>query len=491
MFQYQYQGLKPLTTAHLAQTMTLLGMTADELIQKVESELANNPALELIEERRCPTCHKILLHQGPCPVCSSPKGSDSEEPIVFISSQDEYFSTRSLRADNYSGEDLPDDNIAPEETLPTYVLRQIASELKPEDHLIVAHILTSLNDDGLLETTPLEISRYHHVSLAKVNSLILLIQKSDPIGVGSTSPEEALIVQLKILRENRNGVPPLAERAVREGLSLLSRHQYAELAKCLNISKSDVEEIAIFISKNLNPFPGRAHWGNRHQNNNDAPRVYHKPDIIVNQMNSEIDSQLVVEILLPIRGTLQINPLFRQTLKIAPDETAEKWKKDLESASLFIKCIQQRNNTMQKLMAFIVKYQRSFILKGEKHLLPITRVKVSEELGVHESTISRAVSGKCLQLPTGQIIPLSRFFDRSLHIRAQLKDIIDSEGSSYTDTQLASILTQKGINIARRTVAKYRAMEGILPAHQRKNLKKSKKPKWSTYSLSKQEIQTL
>jgi RNA polymerase sigma-54 factor len=490
MFQFQYQTQKPLTTAHLAQTMTLLGMTSAELSQKVEAELANNPALELIEERRCPTCHKILLHPGPCLVCSSPKSSDVEEPIVFISSQDDHYSSHSIRNDHYSGEELPDDNIAPEENLPTYVLRQIASELNPEDHLIVAHILTSLDDDGLLTTTPFDISRYHHVPVSEVNSLIQLIQKSDPIGVGSTSPEEALLVQLNILRENGNAVPPQAERAIREGLSLLSRHQYSELAKDLEISKSGVEEIALFISNNLNPFPGRAHWGDSRQKSNDTPSVYHKPDIIVNQMPSENDGQLMVEILLPIRGTLQVNPLFRQTLKAAPEETAENWKKDLESASLFIKCIQQRNNTMQKLMAYIVKFQRSFILKGEKHLLPITRAEVSIKLGVHESTISRAVAGKCLQLPTGQIIPLSRFFDRSLHIRAQLKDIIESESSSYTDTQLASILTQKGINIARRTVAKYRAMEGILPAHMRKNLKNSKKPKWSTYSLSSQEFLT-
>jgi RNA polymerase sigma-54 factor len=198
-----------------------------------------------------------------------------------------------------------------------------------------------------------------------------------------------------------------------------------------------------------------------------------------------VDNQLLVEILLPLRGTLQINSLFQQMIKNAPDDTIEKWKKDLERASLFIKCIQQRNNTMEKLMTFIVKYQRSFILKGEKFLHPITRAAVANELGVHESTISRAVSGKCLQLPSKKIVPLSIFFDRSLPIRARIKDIINSEDYPLTDSQIATLLDEQGIKIARRTVAKYRAMEGILPAHMRKNIRKAVSTRWSTYSLTK------
>jgi RNA polymerase sigma-54 factor len=126
---------------------------------------------------------------------------------------------------------------------------------------------------------------------------------------------------------------------------------------------------------------------------------------------------------------------------------------------------------MQRLMKYIAKEQSEFILKGEKYLQPTTRAEVAEELEVHESTISRAVSGKCVQLPSGRIIPLSMFFDRSLPIRFQLREIIQEEPFVYTDSQLVELLSQRGINIARRTVAKYRSMEGILPAHQRKKLK--------------------
>lgn len=471
MFQYQVQSIKPLTTAHLAQTMTLLGMTSAELGEKIESELAKNPALELVEDRRCPTCRRTLQDSGPCPICSRPKSWETEEPIVFISSISDYYTAQSSQNSSYSIEDLPDDNFAPKEDLPSYVLRQIASELEIDDRPIAAHILTSLNEDGFSQITPLEISRYHHVPVSKVEHIITLIQKADPIGVGSAAPEEALLVQLQVLRENGNSIPELAEKAIKEGMSYLSRHQYAELAKSLKVHTSEAEQLARFISNNLNPFPGRSHWGDIRQNTNDHPPVYTQPDIIIKQLYQSADSSLVVEILLPLRGTLQINSLFRKTLRDAPDDSIEKWKKDLENANLLIKCIQQRNNTMQRLMAYLAEYQRSFILKGDKYLRPTTRAAVSKILDVHESTISRAVAGKCLQLPTGRIIPLSRFFDRSLPIRAYLNEMIKYEKQPLTDSQLAKQLSKIGFGIARRTVAKYRSMEGILPAHLRKNLK--------------------
>ena len=489
MFQSQVTAQKQLITAHLTQTMSLLGMTSAELSQKIDSELSKNPALEMIEERHCPTCRRTLIEPGPCPICSSPQGNETEEPIVFVSSNDDYYYSKPSRVSQTSSDELPDDNIAPADDLATYVLKQIASDITEDERPIVAHVLTSLDDDGLLTTTPFEISRFHFVPTASVERLINLIKRADPIGVGSQSPEEAMLIQLKTLREYNQSVPPLAEEAIRNGLHLLSRHQYSELAKILGISDSEAENLAHFISTNLNPYPGRAHWGDTRQKNYNDPQVYQKPDIIVRGLNNNDSDSMVVEILLPQRGTLQVNSLFRQTLKQLPDDAAEKWKKDLESANLFIKCIQQRNNTMQKLMKYLAKSQRSFILKGEKYLKPTTRAEIAEELGFHESTISRAVAGKSILLPSGKIIPLSKFFDRSLPIRIQLKDIIESEDRPLTDSQLAKILTKKGYKIARRTVAKYRTMEGILPAHMRKNLKKSKKTQWSTYSLSNQETQ--
>jgi len=122
---------------------------------------------------------------------------------------------------------------------------------------------------------------------------------------------------------------------------------------------------------------------------------------------------------------------------------------------------------MRKLMELLVSQQRDFILEGARHLEPMTRAHVAEEIGVHESTISRAVAHKSVALPDGRIIPLAKFFDRSLSIRDRIKEIVRNEAKPLTDDQIASVLGDEGVKIARRTVAKYRAIEGILPARLR------------------------
>ncbi|MEN8172525.1 MAG: hypothetical protein ABFS03_06545 [Chloroflexota bacterium] len=468
----QTQQLRPQTTAHLAQTMALLNMTSVELKQRIESELAQNPALELVDENRCRACGRTLIHSGPCPVCSQRLKQDSQEPIVFTASEQDFYQglDKGSRVTNSLPEDLPDDNLSPTVDLATFVLSQIAADLhEDQDRLIAAHILTSLDSNGLLDTDPIDISRYHHVPLSRVENVLTLIRRVEPTGVGSTSPKEALLVQLEILGKSQS-IPTGTKRAIDKGMSLLSRHHYAQLGKQLNLTTPQIEEIAHFISANLNPFPARAYWGNFRQGSETKPQVYHKPDIIIRYLDEHPDSPFVVEILFPIRGALRINPLFRKEIKKASSEMASQWQHDFEKANLLIKCLRQRGNTMQQLMTHITTHQREFINHGDKHLKPITRANVAEILNVHESTISRAVSGKTAQLPNGRIIPLSQFFDRSLPIRTEIKEIISCEKKFLTDSQVASILSKKGYNIARRTVAKYRTMEGIPSARTRQNM---------------------
>jgi RNA polymerase sigma-54 factor len=462
MFQSHIQVLRPLTTAHLAQTMTLLSLSAAELRQQVEAELASNPALELTNEIHCPTCNRLILHGEPCPVCSRPLTQSQNEPIVFVSPREDFYTG------NYSAEkDLPEDNYSSvNDDLPTYVFRQIAPELAEQDRKLAAFILTQLDEDGLLTTSLTEIALYHHVPISRIQSIIHIIQHAEPIGVGSSSPEEALLVQLEVLSEMHE-IPPYAEEAIRSYLDLLSRHQYSELARKLGINLRQAQELARFIGENLNPFPGRSHWGDNRNPGDIAPQVYHQPDILISFLHGKQEDQLVVEVILPISGTLRVNPLFRQAIKVADEDKIDEWKADLEKASLFVKCLQQRNNTMLRLMQRLVNLQYDFIISGETSIKPLTRVQLAQELDVHESTISRAVSGKCVQLPNGRIVPLSKFFDRSLHVRTILRSLIEEEHRPFSDTELAALLTQKGYPVARRTVAKYRAMEGILPAHLR------------------------
>lgn len=457
--------LRPITTAHLAQTMSLLELTASELSQKIESELASNPALEVRTEKRCPSCFRPIVNSEPCPRCSLPKTLSPDEPIIFVSPQEDF------RV--YNGQvpqEMPDDNLSVAfDDLPTFVLRQIAPELQPEDRRIAAHILTNLNEDGLLDIPLMEIARYHHVSLSMVEKVLRLIQHAEPVGVGSPTTQEALLIQLDILAESQTGSPWLsyASQAIRSGMDLLSRRQFADLGRLLRISTSQAQEVARFISDNLNPFPARAFWGDVRLGQGSSPHVYLSPDVIINFMYGVPESPLMVEIMAPFSGVLQVNPLFRQALNQAPADKCEQWKSDLERADLLVKCLQQRTNTIVRLMRRITTLQREFIISGDQYLRPVTRASLADELDVHESTISRAVSSKTVQLPNGHIIPLAKFFDRSLHIRTVIKQIICEETKPLSDSEIVELLSKQGHKIARRTVAKYRAMEGILPSHLR------------------------
>jgi RNA polymerase sigma-54 factor len=259
-------------------------------------------------------------------------------------------------------------------------------------------------------------------------------------------------------------------------MGLLSRRQYAELARLFKAPVARVQEAARFISENLNPYPARSAWGEARATQSDTARVYYQPDMIIScavrpgdeGVQELSEPQLMVEIIMPLYGTLRVNPMYRDAMREASADQKDTLRGDMERASLFVKCLQQRNHTVRRLMQRVVALQRAFILKGEKHLRPITRAQIAHELEVHESTISRAVSNKAVQMPNGRIIPLSNFFDRSLNVRTLLRELIDEEAHPLSDSELAEMLAEHGFQVARRTVAKYRAMEGILPANMRR-----------------------
>ena len=472
MYQRQFQKIQPQTTAHLAQTMTLLSMNVDELMQEINKAMGENPALVMKEDRRCPGCGHPLKDNQPCPICSKPKNPGSDEAIVFLSPRSEFTYSKSN-----VDEELFDDEIAntDEVNLAEYILRQIAFDLEPEERIIAAYILNQVDEEGFLQENLAGIASYYHVPISQVENVKRIIQKADPVGVGSSTPEEALLIQLEIIGETED-IPEYYFEMIRLGLNVLSKKQYAQMAKKLGISKQEAEKVAEYISKNLYPFPARAHWGNYRLPSEEKEEVYTNPDVIINYMNNNPTQPLVVEIITPVYGTLDINPLYKQAIKQSSEDAKDDLKSDFDKANLLIKCIQQRNNTMQRLMEIITRIQKEYIVNGEKFLEPLTRAEVSKTLEVHESTISRAVSNKSVQLPTGQIIPMGTFFDKSLGIRATLREIIEGENKDkpYSDSDLVEKLKKQGHKIARRTVAKYRSMEGILPAHLRKKERKRK-----------------
>ncbi|HET7010403.1 MAG TPA: hypothetical protein VFI11_06475 [Anaerolineales bacterium] len=460
MLQVQDQSLRPLTTAHLAQTMSLLALSNLELRERVLAEIAANPALEIVEDRVCPTCHRRLPGAGPCPSCSSRAPDDNL--VVFLSPRESIRRSASTSLDDTP----PDLEPAAPEDLALHVLGQLAGQLAEEDRPLAAFILSSLDEEGFLQDPPAIIARANRASLEQVERVLYLISHADPAGLATQGPRQALLAQLDLLPQEDSSVR-LARKLLEEHFSELGRREFERMALAIGSTVAKVKQAAALIHDKLTPYPSRSFWRSGRQAAPVDPNVYHSPDIQISNSSNGDEDALVVEIFAPLAGWLRVNPLFRQSLPEAEEGQSEAWTRHLERASLFVKCLQQRNNTMRRLMQSLVARQRGFIRHGDRFLTPITRAGIAAEIGVHESTVSRAVAHKSVALPDGRIIPLTRFFDRSLSVRDRIKEIVDVEPRPLTDDEIAAMLRKDGVRVARRTVAKYRAIEGILPARLR------------------------
>ncbi len=455
--------------AVLAQTMHLLVQPLTALAEELQRELNTNPALELVEpaRARCPRCGTALVAEQ-CPKCSRPVSADPTEPIVFVSPREDHLTPLPWR-----GEDAPEPEevvLAQTVDLPTYVARQISPDLNTaQERRVAAFVLSNLDERGLLGIAPAQIAFKLRVPLSLVKDVLQRIQQADPLGVGAPSPREALLAQVRHLSEEYE-VPPevFALLEAEDGLALLAARDYKTLAQRLQSTPEAIAEAHRFIAENLNPYPAQAAWGEQRLGTPTPTPAPQPPDVIISFHNNDPNGPLVVEVITPLRGVLRVNPLFRQAIHHTPEEAREALKSHLNRAELLVKSLHQRENTMLRLMRVLVKEQRAFILQGDEHLKPMTRAEMAQRLGVSESTMSRAVAGKLVQLPQGKVIPLARFFDTSLPVRAVLRRLVANERRPQSDAELARRLKALGFPVARRTVAKYRAMERIPPAHQRR-----------------------
>jgi RNA polymerase sigma-54 factor len=202
--------------------------------------------------------------------------------------------------------------------------------------------------------------------------------------------------------------------------------------------------------------------------------VYVRPDIAIHRRPAPADG-FEVEVLSAHAFTLRIDPTYarlaeelgRSNGNPSAEEAREQLKEHIARGKLFIRCLNQRQQTLQQIGAWLIDYQRDFLEHGERALRPITRAELAVLIGVHESTVSRAVANKYVLLPDKRVIPMSDFFDDSLAVKEVLKEIIRNEERPLSDQQLADELKKRGYGIARRTVAKYRQELNILPARLR------------------------
>src|SRR5688572_27402790 len=315
---------------------------------------------------------------------------------------------------------------------------------------------------------PADLPSPPYYSMAEMEEMVGVIQKLDPPGIGARDLRECLLIQL---REDKD-VDSLTFRLVDEAFSDLIAHRWNDLAKRFGVEPAGVQAAADGLAR-LDPKPGL-----KYSNQNDG---YIIPDLIVEKIGNRYQVFLNDTGMPRLRLSRSYQEIARDKKKMTP-ENREFIASKMNSANWMIQAIEQRRQTMLKVMNFIVDRQRDFFEKGIEYLKPLTLREVAEVINMHESTVSRVTNEKYVQTPRG-VLPLKFFFSSALStasgedasarsIRAKLEKMVSEENSAkpLTDQQIVHLFQEQGIQIARRTVAKYRDQLGILPARMRKRV---------------------
>ena len=328
---------------------------------------------------------------------------------------------------------------------------------------IGTEIIGNLDEDGYLRAELHEVAERCGVEVAEVEKVLAVVQAFDPPGVAARTVQECLLIQL---RSDPNP-DPVSVEIVEQHFEDLSRRRYPDIARALKLSVDRIMESVEEIM-GLEPKPGRRFGGNDSR--------YIVPDVIVYKLGTEY-TVVLNEDGIP---RLRVNALYRSLLRNSGDEARQYVEQKLRSAVWLIKSVDQRQRTLRKVTQSIVKFQREFLDKGLPYLRPLSMRDVGEDIGMHESTISRVTTNKYVETPQG-LFELKFFFHSgiasgdgemvsSVSVKKMIQDLVANEDPAkpLSDQEVAVILKGRGLTIARRTVAKYREELGILPSHQRR-----------------------
>jgi RNA polymerase sigma-54 factor len=462
----------PRVSPTLIAVNTILALSSQELQTLIKQEAEENPALEIVEHDTCVICGEAL-HNGVCLNCLRTGNTRSTNSDV---SDDFNFGSLGYNEEGYvsrgsGGADDPDFDpislVASESTMRERLMLDLRSVLNSEDYRIADYLLGSLDDRGFLTMSVDAIAHELGVSAGDVERVLQVMQKNGPPGVGARDPRECLLLQLDFIKQEEGREPPNVRNILTDYFVELGEHKFGLIAQRLGISPDAVDEAREYIRTNLTPYPVAfagedvATWGSL------SKAQYVAPDVIIR----EVDSDLQVEVVESRRFFMRLNPLYNQMaldLRNKSTSLSEDDKRHIQQyvsrTKLFISNIKQRRETMAKIARTLIAYQEDFLRNGIRHLRPLTRAQVAEATGLHESTVSRATAGKFVMLPNRQVIPFSDFFTASLSIKDVIKEIIEREGRPMADREIVARLRERGIRIARRTVAKYRSQLGILPS---------------------------
>jgi RNA polymerase sigma-54 factor len=438
----------------------ILEMSSQELQQAVSEELAENPALEMTEAPRCPVCGGEL-ENGLCLRCQVPRSSTSSLSDLNLDATDEGDGFRPSSEDDDDFD--PMTIVAAELTLGERLLEELLTMVADEDRGIAEYLVGSLDDNGYLQCSVAEAADFMNVTLERVETVLRQLQGLEPAGIGARDLRESLLLQLDRLAEDGLEAPH-TRQIVSEYIRELAEHRYGVIASQLNIPYDEVSDAVVFIRQFLNPYPAQGYTGTKQK---DTPAIALVPDLIIRRANSHFE----VDVVESRRFVLRLSPVY-QTLarqmeaesKRYSEEEREHIRRYLGRARFFLANINQRRVTIQRIAEELVGEQREFLERGVHFLKPLTRATLAKKLGVHESTVSRAIAEKYARLPSGEVVPLSQFFIASLGVKETIREIVAAESQPLSDQDIVERLAERGIKVARRTVAKYRAQLRILPS---------------------------
>jgi RNA polymerase sigma-54 factor len=454
-------------TPQLQQAIKLLQLNRMELVELVSTELQENPVLdEAPEFEDEPTRTK----EGATLETEAPPAKTPEGPDIDWASYLDTYSNIGYKPTEVD-EERPslESTLVKKTSLADHLMWQLQlSNIPQEERQIAALIIGNLNEDGYLDETLDHIAEIADTDPATVERVLREVQEFDPLGVASRDLSECLMIQLRPLRLEGS----LVEEMVRHHLPRLERRDYRGISKAMGVAVEKVMEAAKLISE-LEPKPGRPFA-------QDEP-FYITPDIYVHKIGDDY----VIVLNEDGMPKLRISSFYRDVLHGgagASKVTREYIQEKLRSAVWLIKSIHQRQRTIYKVVNSIVKFQRDFFDKGINHLKPLNLRDVAEDIGMHESTISRVTTNKYVHTPQG-IYELKFFFNSGISltggehvaseaVKEKIRRVILSENSKrpLSDQKIVELLKQNNIEIARRTVTKYREILGILSSTKRKGL---------------------
>jgi len=465
-------------TPQLQQAIKLLQLSRMELMDVVRTELEENPVLEEGQEspedktqpeeeaaaettdEAAPEALKEIQGEG--------DGMSDIDWKTYLES----YSLGGTTADSYEDdEDRPsyENLLTKKPSLTDHLIWQLGlSRLENREREIAEEIIGNVDDDGYLQLSIEEVSAQTGCDPEHAEKVLAAIQDFDPPGVASRSLQECLLKQVEQLGMTEDPVGVI----LRDHISDLETRRYQVIARCLQIPLDDVFSAAKFISS-LDPRPGSQF--------SQEDVHYIIPDIFVYKISDEYVVVLNDEGL----PNLRINSFYRNALSGAEalDEKAGEYiQEKLRGALWLIKSIHQRQRTIYRVTKSIVKFQRDFFDRGVEHLKPLVLRDVAEDIEMHESTVSRVTTNKYVQTPQG-LFELKYFFNSGISttggdsvasesVKSKIKEIITAEDARkpFSDQKIVEILRGQGIDIARRTVTKYREMLGVGSSTQRKRL---------------------